>query len=87
MAEFDSFIPVIVDPNDVIEIVNQYLTKIGLLDKIDHVKQLIDKYDEILFRIQADGHYWTKTDTCPSCNKVTEMLGRPFGCCKKHKEG
>lgn len=80
MAEFDQSINVPVDSNAVIEIVNQYLAKIGLLDKLDQVKNVIDKYDEILTLIQSDGHFWAKTDTCPTCNKVTHILGRPFGC-------
>ncbi len=37
--------------------------------------------DAALGLIQADGHQWSDRP-CSTCETVSNLLGKPFGCCK-----
>ena len=43
-------------------------------------KRAVVKYEAALRLIEIDGHMYGGTRPCPTCQKVSKVLGRPFGC-------
>lgn len=65
--------------------IDDYLEQTGVLKKLEMVTRFVEATDKAFDLIYRDPHSWS-TRPCSTCQTVSELLGRPFGCNRRANE-
>lgn len=70
------------DAELVARLVQQKLDEMGLTAQLERVKGFVEATDRAFALIESDPHSWS-TRPCLTCQSVTALTGRDFGCVRK----
>ncbi len=73
-------------------LVDQHLVESGLVGVLERCQAVVTATDRAFELIESDPHHFgvrvgTHVDLCQTCQTISVLIGRDFGCVKRRKTG